>query len=225
MKNLLIRTLSAIVIAIAMLEATASDNAWYYILWGVVGIGGVIELLSLLSKHHSEHRARWTVGGIAYIALATTLVMVMSESWKMVIVLITTVWANDVGAYLVGMAIGRHKMAPKISPKKSWEGFIGGLIFGISAAIAWWIFYFGPAQALEVGVEYPSNTLIWAGLGLLTALAAVVGDLVESKFKRSLGVKDSGKLIPGHGGILDRFDALYLAIPIFFIYCTLLNLI
>lgn len=225
MKNLIIRTISAIVIAIAMLEATASENGWYYILWGVIGIGGIVELLTLQAKHPTPNRQRWTIGGVAYIALATTIVMLLQAQWQLVIVLITTVWANDVGAYLVGIAIGRHKMAPTISPKKSWEGFIGGLIFGISAAIAWWIFYFGPAQALEIGVEHPSNTLIWAGLGLVTALAAVGGDLLESKFKRTIGVKDSGKIIPGHGGILDRFDALYLAIPLFYIYCILLNLI
>lgn len=225
MKNLIIRTLSALVIAIAMLEATASENAWYYVLWGVVGVGGIIELTSLLRKHPVKNKLWWAMGGTAYILLATALVMLMRDSWSMVIVLITTVWANDVGAYLVGMSIGRHKMAPKISPKKSWEGFGGGLIFGVATALAWWWLYFEPQQALEVGNAAPSSTIVWAVLGLLVALSAVGGDLLESKFKRVIDVKDSGKLIPGHGGILDRFDALYLAIPVFYIYCTALNLI
>lgn len=118
---------------------------------------------------------------------------------------IVIIWANDVCAYLVGWAFGRHPLFPRLSPKKSWEGFIGGLAgavgFGLLAACL-----------LEWSCGF------WAGLALVASLAGVAGDLVESMFKRSAGVKDSGSFIPGHGGVLDRFDALLLATPFVFAY-------
>ncbi len=113
------------------------------------------------------------------------------------LVIIGAIWAEDSCAYLVGSTIGRHKMAPRISPNKSWEGFYGGLI----GAVGVWCV----GAALHVGgLTFP----IAIACGLLEGIAAVMGDLFESRLKRGVGVKDSGNLLPGHGGLLDRTDSL-----------------
>ncbi len=114
------------------------------------------------------------------------------------------VWAADSGAYLFGRLFGKHKLAPCVSPGKTWEGFFGGLL--TSAFISW---LFGLWAPLVVA---PATLLICS---LIAALASVLGDLTESMFKREAGIKDSGHLIPGHGGILDRIDSLTAAVPVF----------
>jgi CDP-diglyceride synthetase len=117
-----------------------------------------------------------------------------------------TVWANDVFAYLVGITLGRHKMAPRLSPHKSWEGFAGGVIGTMIVA--------GLVGRFWIGNIWR----IWIPFGLFVSLAAVAGDLVESRFKRAAGVKDSGRMLPGHGGLLDRFDATLGAAPVAFLF-------
>lgn len=131
-------------------------------------------------------------------------------------------WANDTGAYLFGSWLGKHRLFPRISPKKSWEGSIGGGLTAIAASQV--IACFVPfAETL------PSLTshLLWAGLALLTIVVGTWGDLVESLLKRRLGIKDSGNILPGHGGMLDRFDSSLLAIPaaVVYIYTIMLNII
>lgn len=122
------------------------------------------------------------------------------------------VWSNDVGAYLVGRAFGRRKLFERISPKKSWEGFVGGIIFAVGIGVL-----YGYLTDL-------TTTATWVAIGIISSLAGVAGDLVESMFKRSADVKDSGNVMPGHGGLLDRFDALLLATPMVWIYLvTVLN--
>lgn len=108
--------------------------------------------------------------------------------------LVWMIWANDTGAYLVGKPLGRHKLWPRISPGKSWEGFVGGLL--AAAAVAGLIFGW---------------SLMWVGAAI--GALATAGDLTQSAWKRKLGIKDSGNLIPGHGGILDRFDGFLYAAP------------
>lgn len=117
------------------------------------------------------------------------------------------IWLNDTGAYLIGTAFGKHRLFPRISPLKSWEGFWGGLIVVIIASQLFARFY-------------PMNLLWydWLLLGLTTVIFGTFGDLIESLMKRTYGVKDSGKILPGHGGILDRFDSVMLAIPAVFLY-------
>jgi len=121
-------------------------------------------------------------------------------------------WINDSGAYFVGSAIGRHKLIPAVSPKKSVEGSIAGASFAVVAGMLYGEFVLGNLVGLPFG--------IWEGAlgGLLLATGAQIGDLAESLFKREAGVKDSGRLIPGHGGILDRFDALFYNLPIAYWY-------
>ena len=123
-------------------------------------------------------------------------------------------WVNDTGAYCVGSLLGRHKLFPRISPGKSWEGSIGGAVFVLAAA--WAVSYFLDDVML--------NLYEWLGLGLVVVVFGTWGDLVESLFKRTLGVKDSGSILPGHGGMLDRFDSSLLAIPAAVIYLYTLSL-
>lgn len=120
------------------------------------------------------------------------------------------VWANDIGAYLVGIAFGRHRLFERISPKKSWEGFFGGLIAAVGVGVLCGYLLGGDAAC--------KNMLFWGGLAAVAVVSGVLGDLVESMFKRSAGVKDSGAIMPGHGGFLDRFDALFYSIPFVFLY-------
>ena len=123
-------------------------------------------------------------------------------------------WMNDTGAYCVGSLIGRHKLFPRISPGKSWEGSIGGavVVLAVAAAISIYID--------DVMLTLPQ----WLGLGLVVVVFGTWGDLVESLFKRTLGIKDSGNILPGHGGVLDRFDSSLLAIPAAVVYLYTLSL-
>lgn len=119
------------------------------------------------------------------------------------------VWVNDTFAYLTGRAIGRTKMFERISPKKTWEGFFGGAIFAILASYL--ICYLSGTQ----------NYIIWAGFAIIITVFGTLGDLIESLFKRTLNIKDSGTIIPGHGGILDRFDSVIFAAPAVVVYMTI----
>lgn len=119
------------------------------------------------------------------------------------------IWLNDTGAYLVGSTLGKHRMFERISPKKSWEGFVGGL--AVTLAASQLFAYYIP----------DISWYIWLGLSATIVVFGTWGDLTESLLKRTLGVKDSGKLLPGHGGMLDRFDSVMMAIPAMYIYLEL----
>lgn len=152
-----------------------------------------------------------TLLGVIYVAMPFSLMcyfpIIASETWNPWVMLfyIFIIWANDVFAYLVGMSIGRHKLFERLSPKKSWEGFFGGVIGAVAMGLL-------AARVLDGGYA------AWAGLAFVASITGVLGDLVESMFKRAAGVKDSGSLIPGHGGVLDRFDAMLLSAPFVFVY-------
>ena len=128
-------------------------------------------------------------------------------------------WVNDTGAYLSGSLLGRHKLFPRISPGKSWEGSIGGglLVLAVAALLGWWENSHECLSGLSV--------IEWMGLGLVVVFFGTWGDLVESLFKRTLGIKDSGSILPGHGGMLDRFDSSLMAIPASVIYIYSLTLL
>ena len=158
-----------------------------------------------------------TFAGVVYVGIPMVLMFTISyylvDKWDpwAILAFISIIWVNDVFAYLVGVMIGKHRLCSRISPKKSWEGFFGGLLFATAAAVA-------------VGAMLGESLLLWGGVGVVVVVAAVLGDLVESMFKRSVGVKDSGALIPGHGGMLDRFDALLFAAPFVLFYLTIVTL-
>jgi phosphatidate cytidylyltransferase len=124
--------------------------------------------------------------------------------------LFITIWVNDTGAYLVGITLGKHRLFERISPKKSWEGFFGGAIF---ALISGYVF---SLLITEI------NLIEWLIFSEIVVVFGTFGDLIESLIKRTVHVKDSGNLIPGHGGLLDRFDSLLLAAPAIFIYLSIL---
>ena len=136
-------------------------------------------------------------------------------------------WVNDTGAYCIGSLLGRHKLFPRISPGKSWEGSIGGALFVLAAA--WGIGWLDNVQVSDL--DHSSRLFTgmlsipeWLGLGLVVVIFGTWGDLVESLFKRTLGIKDSGSILPGHGGMLDRFDSSLLAIPAAVVYLYTLSL-
>ena len=129
-------------------------------------------------------------------------------------------WINDTGAYCCGSLLGRHKLFPRISPGKSWEGSVGGAVFVAAAAVLiWHLTELYGVNDLQLGVAE------WVGLGLVVTVFGTWGDLVESLFKRTLGIKDSGKILPGHGGMLDRFDSSLLALPAAGVYLYTLTLL
>ena len=121
------------------------------------------------------------------------------------------IWINDTGAYCTGMLFGKHRLFERISPKKSWEGSIGGAIFCIAAAFA--LAHWVPVM----------NTMEWIGMALTVVIFGTWGDLTESLMKRHLGIKDSGNILPGHGGMLDRFDSAIMAIPATVVYLYVLS--
>ena len=130
-------------------------------------------------------------------------------------------WVSDTGAYCCGSLLGKHKLFPRISPAKSWEGSIGGGILVIIVAAA--IGYYANQGVAEENIRL--SIVGWMGLGIIVAIFGTWGDLVESLFKRTLGIKDSGNILPGHGGMLDRFDSSLLAIPAAVIYLYTIQLI
>ena len=155
-----------------------------------------------------------------YIALPYSMINVLafqsnaegevSFNYLLPLSLFILLWVNDTGAYCCGSLFGRHKLFPRVSPGKSWEGSIGGAVFVVIAAAV--IGYL--VGGMQGGYSIP----VWIGLGLTVVVFGTLGDLVESLFKRTLGIKDSGSILPGHGGMLDRFDSSLMAIPAAVIY-------
>ena len=165
-----------------------------------------------------------------YIALPFSMINVLAFrstpdgnvtfEWLLPLSLFIFLWTNDTGAYCSGSLLGRHKLFPRISPGKSWEGSIGGAVFVIIAAAIIYFLNVGQTDGLVAGMPLWQ----WLGLGLVVVVFGTWGDLVESLFKRTLGIKDSGNILPGHGGMLDRFDSSLMAIPAAVVYLYTLQL-
>lgn len=168
-------------------------------------------------KAHPFENVALGLLGIIYIVLPFVLLNLMaissetgevSEAWP-VLAIFLIVWSNDTFAYLVGKQWGKNKLFERISPKKSWEGFVGGVVF--AQLCAYIITLFTDDSFLEYSVY-----------ALVISTVGTIGDLIESMLKRSLSIKDSGKILPGHGGLLDRFDAVLFAIPVLYLLHTFL---
>jgi len=176
-------------------------------LWGLlllVFLACVSQLFGRIELPFALGGASGTVFGVVSVAFpATAICSLRSVSTRAVLLLFLLVWGCDSFAYYTGKTFGRHKLAPRVSPNKTWEGTIGGLVGGIligAAAGTWWVFpEFGPLRG--------------ALAGALATSAGQLGDLVESLWKRGAGVKDSGTFLPGHGGFYDRVDSLLFAAP------------
>lgn len=174
-----------------------------------------------------------SVFAFAYIALPMGMLVQLREQWAgafLLLYLLLVVWAGDIFAYFIGKSIGRHLMAPTISPKKTWEGAAASVM--ASVAVGWLLFHYAlqissgllHAGLIErrdglFGLEQPAMAPV-IGLTILLNIAAQLGDLVESLIKRGAGVKDSGGILPGHGGMLDRIDALLFAAPVLWYYAA-----
>jgi phosphatidate cytidylyltransferase len=159
-----------------------------------------------------------TIFSIIYLAIPVSLIsfLVFPEilggnayTPKILIALFALIWIYDSGAYLVGVSIGKHRLFERISPKKSWEGAIGGTLIAIAAS------YFISGFIPEIKLIH------WIAISILTVVSSTFGDLTESMFKRYFGIKDSGNILPGHGGVLDRFDSLFFAAPVVVMYLKL----
>lgn len=174
----------------------------------------IFEIFS--SKENTIGNSGLNLLGFAYIAapfglmnfiIHPTLHGESTQFYPMILIgIFLIIWMNDSGAYLVGSAIGKHKMCPNISPAKSWEGLIGGAVAGVIMGI------------INAVLFQEISMTDWIAIALLTVAFGTLGDLFQSKIKRELGVKDSGKILPGHGGFLDRLDSLLFAIPAIFIW-------
>jgi phosphatidate cytidylyltransferase len=167
-----------------------------------VGLGSLV-LLSRTPVEEAMESVGILAFGLPYFAvpIASIYRLQHTDPW-LVFLLFAIVWLGDTAAFYVGRRFGRHKMAPTISPKKSWEGAVAGLLTGVLAAALWGVWRLGRLEPWLLV------------LAAVTAAAAQVGDLVESMLKRGAGVKDSGSVLPGHGGVLDRCDALLFAAPV-----------
>lgn len=162
---------------------------------------------------HSLERSFFSLG---YVALPVALLnCVMSiTAPRLLLGIFMFIWLYDTGAYCFGMLFGRHRLFERVSPKKSWEGVIGGIVACLAGA---WVTH----NWFDEFFQVPDLTT-WIGLSLVVAVFATFGDLVESLIKRTVGVKDSGNILPGHGGILDRIDSLLLVAPAVLIYLMLI---
>lgn len=137
---------------------------------------------------------------------------------KIIIGLFILIWTNDTFAYLVGKSIGKHKLLEKVSPKKTIEGFLGGVVFAVFAGFLISKLYIRPNPNFS-----EKSIFIWTIIALIVGVFGTIGDLIESKFKRIAGVKDSGNIMPGHGGVLDRLDSVIFVAPIVFTFYQILN--
>ena len=193
-------TLIYLMVAELYLKQPDPVNDWAYTMMSQLYIALPFSMLSVLAFQSDDT-------GIHY-------------TWMVPLSVFVFLWINDTGAYLCGSLLGRHKLFPRISPGKSWEGSIGGGILVVLVALLVWY----------LSEQYEENPLglsaiEWAGLGLTVVIFGTWGDLVESLFKRTIGIKDSGNILPGHGGMLDRFDSSLMAIPAAVVYLYTLTIL
>ena len=164
-----------------------------------------------LHRENAVRHIACSVLSVVYVAVPLSFASAMLMlSPGLLLLMFVMIWLNDTGAFLVGSAIGSHHLFKRLSPKKSWEGFFGGLIFCIAAGILSKMFF------PETFGIFSTRTL--AIFGILVSVMSTWGDLFESMIKRSVGVKDSGNIIPGHGGVLDRIDSLLFVAPCTLVY-------
>ena len=208
-KDLLIRTVSAIVLGPLVIAALWLGN-WPFGVFLAIGTLLALHEWVALCRRGPDHKLM--LAGIPYILLAFACLWWLRATGDdavgrgLAFYIVLSVWAVDIGAYFAGRAIGGPKLAPRFSPSKTWAGLFGGMAAAALVGTLW---------ARFSGAGYPELALL---LGLLIGIVAQAGDILESACKRKFGVKDSGSLIPGHGGILDRIDGLLAATPCFVLF-------
>jgi len=187
-------------------------SPYYYVLF-FIGFTALFIIELYRKKTAPFQNVAYTLLGFIWIAMPFSLFnfyfipeLYNGDSHVTAMALFVFLWVNDTGAYLSGLAFGKHKLFERISPKKTWEGSIGGFVFTIATAYI--------VSNFWTGYSFPA----WILFGSITAVAGTFGDLFESLLKRSIGCKDSGNIIPGHGGFLDRFDSFLFAAPVVLVF-------
>jgi len=209
------RIISAAVLGPLVIAAVWFGSWAFYALIAAIFCIGVQEWSRLSMQ---DKRVHWGIlaAGIPYIAIACLAAIWIRNfhdgGFFVLMYVFLAIWACDIGAYAFGKVIGGPKMAPHLSPNKTWAGMAGGALSSVIVVIAYDV-YLGNLQGEQMIEEL--NWPLHAMLGLILACVGQVGDLLESALKRRAGVKDSGNIIPGHGGLLDRIDALLLALPVY----------
>jgi phosphatidate cytidylyltransferase len=209
---------AAFIVSIAMFAAPLALKIsfnWLIVSMGLYTLGSIAIISSELFSSKSSPIHSWSlfIIGQAYVVIPFVLLNAMNTLFadrSFLLAFFVLIWAYDSGAYLIGVTFGKHHLLERVSPKKSWEGAIGGLLVtcGISLIFAHFVSALSPVE--------------WLGFAMITAIVGTLGDLIESLMKRTLQIKDSGKILPGHGGMLDRFDSLLLTTPVVFFYLLLL---
>jgi len=203
-------TFVAIVWLISLLLSGAEWMMMVLVFWLLIGLGR----LALTYPRTSLSEVSFNLLAVLYSVVLLSHLYLLRQlpqglEWSFLTILL--VWATDTGAYLIGRQFGSHLLAPQVSPKKTVEGSLGGLLFSIVVALVFWRIVGG------------ATWIMYIILSVIIGISAQIGDLFESALKRSAGVKDSGKIIPGHGGILDRFDSLIFALPLVYYGVKLLS--
>lgn len=175
-------------------------NNWAYAMMSQIYIALSFAMLNVLAYHSIGNEGELSHYQVQYNPILPLSIFIFT-------------WINDTGAYCTGMLFGKHRLFERISPKKSWEGSIGGGVFSIIGAIV--MAYFFPFMPIS----------IWIGLALTVVIFGTSGDLTESLLKRTIGIKDSGNILPGHGGMLDRFDSTLMAVPAAVVYLYIISFI
>ena len=192
-----------------LVQTQSIEPLWFWILPLLIAIIFVAELIKL--DYLTLSNLAITIFGWIYVVMPLSLVNVLPTIQGIydpipLIGFFLVLWANDTGAYFVGKYLGKHKLYPEVSPNKTWEGLAGGSVVAIASA---------------VGLFKLTHTLYmqdWVVMAFCVVTFGNLGDLFESHLKRNFGVKDSGHIMPGHGGVMDRFDGLFLALPVFLAY-------
>lgn len=175
-------------------------NNWAYAMMSQIYIALSFAMLNVLAYHSIGNEGELSNYQVQYNPILPLSIFIFT-------------WINDTGAYCTGMLFGKHRLFERISPKKSWEGSIGGGVFSIIAAIV--MAHYFPFMPIS----------IWIGLALTVVIFGTLGDLTESLLKRTIGIKDSGNILPGHGGMLDRFDSTLMAVPAAVVYLYIISFI
>lgn len=209
------RVISAAVLAPIVLIAIAVGGVFFYTLVLLTAIFMMREWDAMV--RHFPPSKTWDRAGVAYVTATCLSFIILREeslggSLSLLLLLIACVWATDIGAYFAGRQIGGPKLAPRISPNKTWAGLLGGML---TATVI--------SMLLSLAFPFPHTMVQAAWMGALLAVVAQTGDLFESWMKRKADIKDSGTLIPGHGGILDRVDGLTFTAPLLVILHLLLT--
>lgn len=215
-----VRLAGFILAEIAVAAMILSNIAGWFALWFIaLSIAACTLVRFVLALYDSKtpsalnDLSHWVMS-LAYIGLPLACAGALWQN-KLLLAVFVMIWLNDTGAYCVGSLFGRRKLFERLSPKKSWEGFFGGMAFCLLGGVVFSI----------TGFIGGTGLLQWGGAAVLTCVFATWGDLFESLIKRTCHTKDSGNLIPGHGGILDRIDSLLFVAPIMLVYALFTNMI